>query len=117
MHDDTEDTAGAEANEATPETDNLATTMLEIDRLISDEFAISCGTLAAIEDNILLAAYFTKTLKQKNEIKISFPLCFYFMFFLIIFLNTLAFKHFWKLFVQEGVLFDRELYLNVNKLL
>jgi hypothetical protein len=36
MHDDTEDTAGAEANEATPETDNLATTMLEIDRLISD---------------------------------------------------------------------------------
>jgi hypothetical protein len=33
---DAEDTAGAEVNEAIPETDNLATKMLEIDRLISD---------------------------------------------------------------------------------
>jgi hypothetical protein len=33
---DAEDTAGAQANEAIPKIDNLATTMLEIDRLISD---------------------------------------------------------------------------------
>jgi hypothetical protein len=33
---DAEDTIGAEVNEATPETDNLATTMSEIDRLIID---------------------------------------------------------------------------------
>ena len=33
---DAEDTTGAEVNKATPETDNLATTMSEIDRLIID---------------------------------------------------------------------------------
>jgi hypothetical protein len=33
---DAEDTAGAEVNEAIPEIDNLATTMSEIDRLISN---------------------------------------------------------------------------------
>lgn len=33
---DAEDTAEAEVNEATPEIDNLATTMSEISRLISD---------------------------------------------------------------------------------
>jgi hypothetical protein len=33
---DAEDTAGAEANKATPKIDNLATTMSEIDKLISD---------------------------------------------------------------------------------
>ncbi|KAL5671840.1 hypothetical protein ACJX0J_016146, partial [Zea mays] len=43
---------------------------------------------------------------EKSWTKISLPLCFYFIFFLTIFLNTLAFKtlenHFWNFFVQRS---------------
>ncbi|KAL5681034.1 hypothetical protein ACJX0J_007419, partial [Zea mays] len=43
--------------------------------------------------------------------KIYLRLRFCFIFFLTIFLNTLAFKHFWKFFVQRSLNVNRQFYI------